>query len=660
MKLCLEFGIDSCVRLKYYTEPTSHNRGDNTVIKRDNKNSILDSNLESELSRLRFMDSKGVDKLEQYDPASNKVSVVTRLETLTEIDRLVKLRHNVPHFLVPPTDNNDVISSIDIPVSDIPIDYSHSGVGFVVGVSVKLNDRRITWGVGTIVELGYKRVRKEISREDSKKGRKQVYFVFESCALIDWDGVKRGYRLDEIHLCEAPASTRKEELKYPVGVAPNLSFENVREALGSLRESRRSKKTVQKTKKIKAVKAVKEKSVPVKRVKYTPEQILARKAERAAATLARQAEKEAKKEAACLARTEQQTRDRLVRYKPIHKKTKFGSVAKRSVREAGCVMDRDYKGLTHLVTLTLPSDGRIQFELLARYSGYVIDRLMRLLRNIEGCQYYYVWEFQKRRALHLHVAVAHSESHIASYAASILPAQFYKVLQDIGSFHSVDMFASRTAPGGSWADRPDKWNWQIDKITKSVANYLSKYLSKALLGFTDAFYPARWWGCCSSLRQKYMACRVKITVSELPNDIARAGFDYFQQLLKDLNPSFTLPYENHIYKNNIVHDSRGNTIRVPSDSILMSVWGCNVYFPADGWQCVYDTFKLRYGDGSNNFFNDVMQCAIDNDLVPDERPLFDTIMSKSSFEQYAEFLEPLYAGRPLVPNYSLSDWAAIF
>ena len=660
MKLCLEFGIDSCVRLKYYTEPTSRNRGDNTVINRDNKNSILDSNLESELSRLRFMDSKGVDKLEQYDPASNRVSVVTRLQTLTEIDRLVKLRHNVPHFLVPPTDNNDVISNIDIPISGIPIDYSHSGVGFVVGVSVKLNDRRITWGVGTIVELGYKRVRKEISREDSKKGRKQVYFVFESCALIDWDGVKRGYRLDEIHLCEAPASTRKEESKYPVGVAPNLSFENVREALDSLRESRRTKKTVKKTKKIKKIKVVKEKSAPVKRIKYTTEQILGRKAARKAATLARQDERKAAIESARLARIEQQVYDRLARYKPTHKETKFGSHAKRSVREAGCVMDRDYQGCVHLVTLTLPSDGIAQFKLLARYSGYFIDRLLRLLRNISGCEHYYVWEFQKRGALHLHIAVAHHDSHVASYAATILVPQFYKILQDIGRFHNVDMFASRTAPKGTWADRPDKWNWRIDRIERSVANYLSKYLSKARLGFTNMFYPARWWGCCSSLRAKYKECRVKITISELPNAIARAGFHYFQQLLKDLNPAFILPYENHIYKNNIIHDSDGNNVRVPSDSILMSVWGCNVYFPADGWQCVYDTFKLRYGDGSNNFFNDVMQCAIDNDLVPDERPLFDTIMSKFSFEQYEEFLEPLYAGCPLVPDYSLSDWAAIF
>ena len=292
---------------------------------------------------------------------------------------------------------------------------------------------------------------------------------------------------------------------------------------------------------------------------------------------------------------------KFARFGHEHKLTKLTSKAKLALREAGSILDRDYKDNIYLVTMTLPSDGRKQFELLARYSGYVIDRLQRLFRNIPGLQYYYVWEFQKRGALHLHYAVAHSNPDTAFKAARIMRTQFYKVLRDIGSEHNIDMFASRTASGGTWANKPKQWQWSIDKITKSVTGYLSKYLSKGSMGFTEAFYPARWWGCCTSLRQKVKACKIEITIAELPNDIARNAFYHFCEFFSDLNPALVLPYENHIHNTYLSNDVDGFDVRLPASSLLMSIWGCNFYFNPDNWSDLYNVLSGHFGDAASNF-----------------------------------------------------------
>ncbi len=298
-----------------------------------------------------------------------------------------------------------------------------------------------------------------------------------------------------------------------------------------------------------------------------------------------------------------------------HQPTKLTARAKLALREAGSILDRDYKNKVYLVTLTLPSDGRAQFQALARYSGYLINRVQRELRRIPQIQYYYVWEFQKRGALHLHYAIAHHDAHIAFKAARVLRAQFYKVLRDIGRYESIDMFASRSAPNGTWANTPKKWQWKIDKITKSVTGYLSKYLSKGSLGFTEAFYPARWWGCCTSLRDKIKESKFEIKLQGIPNAIARSAYYHFVGFFSDLCPGFSLNFENHIHNSYLSTDVDGFDVRLPSSSLLMSIWGSNFYFNPAKWHDISTDLRAYFSLESNPFLNQTYQFAADNDLI---------------------------------------------
>lgn len=297
-----------------------------------------------------------------------------------------------------------------------------------------------------------------------------------------------------------------------------------------------------------------------------------------------------------------------------HKPTKFSSKAKLALRSAGSILDRDYKDKIYLVTCTLPSDRISSMRLLANWSGYMMDRLLHRLRR-NNAAYYYVWEWQKRGALHLHIAIAHNDASRAASLSYALRSHWFRVLAEIGKLHDlpptpathwvslppVDMFASRSAPGGTWKNKPKKWQWSVDKITKSVTAYLSKYLSKGSSGINPHFYPARWWGCCTFLRQKVKECKVEITIAELPNDIARNAFYHFCEFFSDLSPALVLPYENHIHNTYLSSDVDGFDVRLPSSSLLMSIWGCNFYFNPYKWSELYNVLSEYFGAAASNF-----------------------------------------------------------
>jgi len=188
----------------------------------------------------------------------------------------------------------------------------------------------------------------------------------------------------------------------------------------------------------------------------------------------------------------------------------FGAKQGQKLRESGAAIDKlvaEQCGGARIVTLTLVGDTKEAFECLAANSGYIVNRLLQVLRRGHNpCKdYFFVWEYQKRGALHLHLCLWASSRNKAAKSGALLVQQWYKVLQDIQDKTKVDMFVRRD---GKTYTNKRKWQSRNEPMKKSAGGYFSKYASKAsdkkerqkIYHLAKRYPPSRFWG--SSLAVK--------------------------------------------------------------------------------------------------------------------------------------------------------------
>lgn len=229
-------------------------------------------------------------------------------------------------------------------------------------------------------------------------------------------------------------------------------------------------------------------------------------------------------------------------YGKLGRPTSFGAYARRSLLEAGQVMDRHFvePDKMHEVTCTLPGSTEEAKRTLAEWTGWIIDkftkRLYKLLGNKNGKKgadawWFYVWEWQKRGALHLHFAFAHDDKEKGKEVAQKLLDYWWSCLQNLSEKTGVDLFARskadikrHTSWVSTWKDSPDKWQGHTAPIEKSVAAYFSKYAGKQYQvevrrksstgndsepAYTSnvKYHPVRWWGSSKAVKNAVKAER---------------------------------------------------------------------------------------------------------------------------------------------------------
>lgn len=178
----------------------------------------------------------------------------------------------------------------------------------------------------------------------------------------------------------------------------------------------------------------------------------------------------------------------------IPRPTRFTPRARRTLREAGVIFDEYFPRTTGFFTLTLPADGDEAKQALARYSAVIVARIKQWLRDVANIQATaWVWEWQKRGALHLHIVAASEKQE--DMAEAILQWRGYcgAMLERLSIQTGVDFF---------WNAVRKRWNidwrtWQFDAtlVGKSAARYISKYISKNVASeWKEGWYhPSRWW-----------------------------------------------------------------------------------------------------------------------------------------------------------------------
>ena len=197
----------------------------------------------------------------------------------------------------------------------------------------------------------------------------------------------------------------------------------------------------------------------------------------------------------------------------ISSRNRLSAYAKNVIREVGSLLDNGPLRNLVFLTGTLPGSSPEALAAISAWSGWIVQAVSQFLRDRFGTpQYFGVWEYQRRGALHLHLCVRTRNAQEAQELKAKWKARWIRLLDSVGKRAQVDMYAR--ADGGTWAET--KWITRTDAQTveKSVSAYLSKYLGKGsgkVRGRCE-YPPSAWWFASLTLRREARSVRREVTV----------------------------------------------------------------------------------------------------------------------------------------------------
>jgi hypothetical protein len=120
--------------------------------------------------------------------------------------------------------------------------------------------------------------------------------------------------------------------------------------------------------------------------------------------------------------------------------------------------------------------------------------------------WFFVWEYQKRGALHLHIALSNPDKEKSRNCGEKIIEKWIKVLRDIEEKSGVDMFVRRDYKTYTKEENYQNLN---QEMRKSAGGYFSKYAAKAekteensyISKYSKMYPPSRFWGSSKSLKE---------------------------------------------------------------------------------------------------------------------------------------------------------------
>lgn len=216
--------------------------------------------------------------------------------------------------------------------------------------------------------------------------------------------------------------------------------------------------------------------------------------------------------------------------------TRFHRAARNRVRRLGHVLEQQYEPSESLfMTGTLPGSTPAAFEAIARYSSWLVDAFKSWLsKRCGGSERadLFVWEWQKRGALHLHWVSGFDSPQALQSVKAGFHSWWVGALRQISEKSGVDLF--QRSGGSTWRDNPEVVQARAEVVTKSVGRYLSKYVSKCQspnkweyqrLRQRGYFCPVRWWGSSRRLTQSLDAQTVR---NERDYSSFKKGYNVFE------------------------------------------------------------------------------------------------------------------------------------
>jgi hypothetical protein len=194
---------------------------------------------------------------------------------------------------------------------------------------------------------------------------------------------------------------------------------------------------------------------------------------------------------------------------------RFTRYAARSVKEAAQVLSERFGKQSIFLTGTLPGSTDPAVRSLAAYSSWVVREVTRWIRKkAPKARYLFVWEYQKRGALHCHLLCASDDV----YALDDLTADWHRIwchiLRSVSKKANVNLFLSDRSDGKVWTESDVRTDAQW--TVKDLARYLSKYVSKVACKMANrrAYPPTRWWSVDDETRSEYVRRRTVAVLGE--------------------------------------------------------------------------------------------------------------------------------------------------
>ena len=188
----------------------------------------------------------------------------------------------------------------------------------------------------------------------------------------------------------------------------------------------------------------------------------------------------------------------------LNRPKSFTNAAGQKLRECGAAVDRvcGKPENCYTVTLTLPANTTEAFTSLAAYSGDIINLLFQPIRDQYQGQVYwfFVWEYQKRGALHLHIAVHHPDLLTTEAIANLLADRWYVVLKHIQDKSLTDMFIRKDKK--TYTPK-EKYHRYVQPVRRSLGAYFSKYAGKRESKndwYCQRYPVSRFWGSSQNLK----------------------------------------------------------------------------------------------------------------------------------------------------------------
>lgn len=183
----------------------------------------------------------------------------------------------------------------------------------------------------------------------------------------------------------------------------------------------------------------------------------------------------------------------------------FTNASGQKLRECGAAIDHHQSDLSkiHCATLTLPCGTHESFDCISRFSGWIINRLFQPIRDKYGseCLWFFVWEYQKRGAPHLHIAVSHDRDGEAKRIGDKLICDWIKILHQLSDLSGVCLFTSHK---GDRCTLPKFYQNDNQAMRKGLGRYFSKYAGKKeskQAWYCQKYPVSRFWGCCYELKR---------------------------------------------------------------------------------------------------------------------------------------------------------------
>jgi hypothetical protein len=158
----------------------------------------------------------------------------------------------------------------------------------------------------------------------------------------------------------------------------------------------------------------------------------------------------------------------------------FSAKAGQKVRECGAAIDYLCNGepsRCRVITLTLPATGDEAYKALSNWSGYATNRLLQLIRRTKDDSYhwFYVWEHQKRGALHMHLCLYNEQCSESEKLGDAIVSKWRDILRDIGTRCGIDLLFSK---GFNRRVESHEMQSNNQQMRKGCGAYFSKYAAK--------------------------------------------------------------------------------------------------------------------------------------------------------------------------------------